>query len=442
MSFVLNIVYACLVLLALPWFLYQAIARGKYREGFKEKFFGLAPVRRSDRPCIWFHAVSVGEVNLLGVLLKEVTRNRPDVECVISTTTMTGFALAKKKYADHIVFYCPLDFTWAVRTAIRRIRPNLLVLAELELWPNLVSAAKRQGAKVAIVNGRLSERSYRGYAKIRKLLRPTLERIDVVAAQNDEYAERFRLLGAPDSRVFTTGSLKFDGAQSNRDNAGTKRLCEFAGFKADDIVFLAGSTQSPEEKLAIDAFRVLHQAFPQLRLVVVPRHPHRFDEVAALLNESGLAWVRRSELESQPLPTPRILLVDTVGELGAWWGTAAIGFVGGSLFSSRGGQNMIEPAAYGAAVCFGPNTQNFRDVVELLLARKAAVRVHDGDELTAFVQRCLEDIEYRSTLGQAAASVVKQQQGATRRTWELMASLLESNPASQRMDQAITQKVA
>ncbi len=432
MAYLLNAIYALLLVLAAPWILFQAAFRGKYREGFAAKFLGAVPRRQSRRNCIWFHAVSVGEVNLLGVLLKESALRRPDAECVISTTTMTGYSLAKQKYPRHTVFYCPLDFSWAVRRAMRRINPSLLVLAELELWPNLIRAARQHGARVAIVNGRLSERSFRGYRRLGRLLRPVLDKIDRIATQNDEYAERFRLLGVPQARVHTTGSLKFDGATADRANLLTQRLKKLAGFGDDDVVFLAGSTQSPEEQLALEAFQSLAATHPKLRLVIVPRHPHRFDEVAALLDRSGVAWQRRTQLEKANVAPAsargqkRVLLVDTIGELGGWWGTATIGFVGGSLFSSRGGQNMIEPAAYGVALSFGPNTQNFRDVVDMLLSTQAAVRVHSGEELTAFLRRCLDDSSYASSLGRNAASVVQQQQGAARRTWELLEPLLAS----------------
>lgn len=444
MPYLLNAVYLLLLAFAAPWLVLQAIAKGKYREGFAAKFFGVVPRRTSNRPSIWLHAVSVGEVNLLGVLLKEIARQRPDVECFISTTTMTGFALAKQKYGQHTVFYCPLDFTWAVRRAMRRLRPSLVLLAELELWPNFVRGAKRHGAKVAIFNGRLSARSFRGYRRIRYLLKPVLQQIDVIAAQNEEYADRFVALGAPAQRVRVTGSLKFDGAQGDRSNAKTQQLAKLAGISPHDVIFLAGSTQDPEERLALEAFTALAEKHPRLKLILVPRHPHRFDEVAALLDQSGLPWRRRSQLNASEidqgavanqkispfgpyttLSSPfRILLVDTVGELGAWWGTAAIGFVGGSLFSSRGGQNMIEPAAYGAAVCFGPNTQNFRDVVAMLLGADAAVRVNSGAELTEFVRRCLEEVDYAETLGRSAMAVVKAQQGATQRTWGSIEHLL------------------
>jgi 3-deoxy-D-manno-octulosonic-acid transferase len=432
MPYLLNLVYLALLVVAAPWFVFQAIARGKYREGFAAKFFGSTPERISDRPCIWLHAVSVGEVNLLGVLLKEIARQQPGVECVISTTTMTGFAVAKQKYGQHAVFYCPLDFTWAVRRAMRRIRPDLLLLAELELWPNLVRAAKQHGANVAIFNGRLSQNSFRGYRRIRWLLKGVFKQVDLIAVQNDEYAKRFIELGASAAQVHTTGSLKFDGAQGNRSNLKTRQLAHLGGITSDDIVFLAGSTQEPEEQLALEAFTALADKHPHLKLIIVPRHPHRFDEVAVLLDRSGLPWQRRSNLDgsqesevrNQNTAPARITLIDTIGELGAWWGTASIGFVGGSLFSSRGGQNMIEPAAYGAAVSFGPNTQNFRDVVAILLGANAAVRVNSGAELNEFVRRCLEEGTFASVLGSNAKTVVKAQQGATARTWNLVAPLL------------------
>jgi len=427
-AYLLNAAYLLVLVIAAPWFLFQRMFRGKYREGFAAKFLGAVPERQSAASCIWLHAVSVGEVNLLAVLLAEIAKRRPDVECVISTTSMTGYELACKKYSQHTVFYCPLDFSWAVRRAMRRIRPSLLILAELELWPNLIRAAKEGGAAVAIINGRLSERSFRGYNRLHRWLRPTLARVDLVATQNEEYADRFRALGIDPAKVRVTGNLKFDGAQANRDNPRTQALRELAGFSADDIIFLAGSTQEPEERLALEAFEALSHSHPRLRLILVPRHPHRFDEVAVLLGRSGVSWQRRSQLapsDNRVPPTAyRILLVDTIGELSAWWGTAAIGFVGGSLQSTRGGQNMIEPAAYGVGTCFGPNTQNFRDVVEMLLASDAAIRVDSGEELTAFVRRCLEDANVASGPGARAANLVRQQQGATFRTWVLITALL------------------
>jgi 3-deoxy-D-manno-octulosonic-acid transferase len=446
--YLLNIFYLLLLLAVSPWLVWSAFRTGKYRAGYAEKLFGLVPRRTSNKKCIWLHAVSVGEVNLLAPLLRVIERERPDWECVISTTTKTGMALAKKKYAGRTVFYCPLDFTWAVNTALRRIRPDLLVLAELELWPNLVWAARRHGARTSVINGRLSQKSYTGYRRIRPLVARLLRCIDCVAVQDETYAARFSDLGADPDSVHVTGSMKYDGAQTDRDNPGTRRLAELAGMTADDIVFLAGSTQEPEESAALDVFQRLSPDWPQLRLIIVPRHPERFDAVARMLDASGVPWQRRTLLDQSSGHTPcavrpaapatgsgdrcieppvvrqPVLLVDVVGELGSWWGTAHIGFVGGSL-GNRGGQNMIEPAAYGVAVSFGPNTRNFRDIVAALTESDAAVVVADTQELGEFVKNCLANPAEAAARGERAAELVRRQLGATDRTFQLLADLTD-----------------
>src|SRR5690606_21360804 len=245
----------------------------------------------------------------------------------------------------------------------RRVRPAVLVLVELELWPNLVAEARRVGSRVAVVNGRLSPRSFRGYRRLGPLFRWLSRQLDLVAVQDHQYAARFEAVGVARERIAVTGSVKFDGAKTDRRTARAVGLARLAGVAPDDLVLLAGSTQAPEEAMLVETYCVLQAEFPRLRLILVPRHPHRFDEVAALLDARGLAWQRRSELEGTSSDDPdrgsaRILLVDTVGELADWWATAHIGFVGGSM-GSRGGQNMIEPAAYGVATCFGPATHNF-----------------------------------------------------------------------------------
>ena len=421
----MNLVYLVLLVVFSPWLVYSAIRKGKYREGWGAKLLGRVPMREEEGPCIWFHAVSVGEVNVLAPLLMRLEQQHPQWVCVISTTTKTGFDLAWKKYAPRTVFYCPLDFSWSVGRAMRRIRPDLLVLAELELWPNLIGAAKRRGAKVAVINGRLSDHSARGYRRIRPLVARLLRTMDLVAAQNQEYADRFLELGARSETVQVTGSVKFDGAQTDRDNANTRQLAALAGISADDVVFLAGSTQEPEETLALETYRELADEHPRLRLIITPRHPERFEDVADLLGQSGVAWQRRSELEADgPASDARILLVDAVGELGAWWGTAHIAYVGGSM-GRRGGQNMIEPAAYGAAVSFGPNTANFRDIVAMMLDRDAAVVIQDGKQLTSFVRRSIEEPEFAQRLGHQAQQLVLEQAGAADRTSEMIAALME-----------------
>jgi 3-deoxy-D-manno-octulosonic-acid transferase len=423
MAYLLNLAYALLLIAALPYLVWFRIRHGKYRDGWSQKLWGRVPRRPSRAKCLWLHAVSVGEVNLLAPLIARWEKLHPDWDIVISTTTQTGYALAQKRYAPRMICYAPLDFTWAVSRAMRRIRPTLLVMAELELWPNWIDAAHRAGARVAVINGRLSEKSFRGYQRVGRWLRSTLESLDLVAVQNAEYAQRFLALGCKEQRVQVTGSIKFDGAATDRKNAATTRLATLAGIQPGDIVFLAGSTQAPEEQLALETFQKLAARYPQLRLLITPRHPERFDEVATLLDRSGLAWQRRSALENVAAdPAARILLIDVVGELGAWWGRSDIAFVGGSL-GRRGGQNMIEPAAYGTAVCFGPNTWNFKDVVQLLLASDAAVVVKTSADLQAFVERCLREPSFGRQLGQRAQQLVLAQQGAADRTLSLLDSL-------------------
>jgi len=451
-SWLLNVVYVVVLVVCAPLIVWKAVRTGKYREGYGEKLLGRVPRRAGKATCLWIHAVSVGEVNLLATTLDRLRDAHPDWRIVISTTTKTGYDLARKKYGASAVFYCPLDLSWAVRTAVRRVRPTMLVLAELELWPNLIQAAREQGARVAIINGRLSDHSFRGYRRVRPLLARVLRKIDLIAAQNEETAERFRALGAKADRVHVTGSLKYDGAQTDRQNPRTTVLRQLAGIADDDLVFLAGSTQEPEEQIAVGIFRALSAAHPRLRLILVPRHPERFEAVVKLLEESGLQWLRRSKLNdalTEPFPDPPlqgrgtehvrdpmgrrpVLLVDTVGELGAWWGAAHIGFVGGS-FGSRGGQNMLEPAAYGVAVSFGPNTWNFRDIVAALLAADAAVVVHDADELAAFVRRCLDEPAYAAALGARAKVLVESQLGATGRTIELIEAQLGRRIVSEKL---------
>lgn len=427
MPYLLNVVYLLLVIVLSPYLLFTAVRKGKYRAGFAAKWFGQAPQRLGGRQCIWLHAVSVGEVNLLAPLLKQLIATYPQASFFISATSRTGYELAKQKYPHHHVFYAPLDFTWSVKRALRRVRPDLLILAELELWPNLVWSAKKSGAKVAIFNGRLSENSFRGYKRLRFFTQQVLRSVDLIAAQNEEYAERFIALGAQPENVIVTGSLKFDGAESNRANPRTTQLAKQAGITTHDLVLLAGSTQAPEEELALQTYLSLRAEHPDLRLILVPRHPERFDEVAELLERSGVAWQRRSLLGLHTNDrAARVLLVDVIGELGAWWGTAAIGFVGGSLLNKRGGQNMIEPAAYGAAVCFGPETRNFRDIVALLRQEQAVEVVNSGAELTAFVSRCLNEPTYATQLGKRARALVSLHSGATSRTLTALQPLLKT----------------
>ncbi len=426
----LDILYALAAVAALPWLLYRRVVLRKPVAGLRVKLTGAVSRRQPERPCVWFHAVSVGEVLQLQTLVAEFHGRCPCHEVVISTTTGTGYDVARQKFPQHTVTYWPLDFSGAVNRALEQLRPELVVLVELELWPNFLLAARRRRVPVVVINGRISARSYRGYRRWRSWLRPLFASLTHVAAQTPEYAERFRELGVAADRVTVTGNIKYDRVEGNRRNPQTQELRACFGLATDDLVFIAGSTQDPEERLALEAYETLTCEYPALRLLLVPRHKERFDEVARLVESRGHALCRRSRGSAHSLPHP-VLLLDTLGELAACWGLADVAFVGGSL-TQRGGQNMLEPAGYGAAVLFGPNTWNFRDIVQELLWREAAIVVNDGAALHSTVRELLENPQARQRLGQAAQAFVLTQQGATAQTLDLLCRTLPSRPSAAR----------
>jgi len=431
-----NLIYLISLLVISPWFIYKAITAGKYRRGMWAKFTGrvahpFLPVS-VQRPTAWFHGVSVGEIHLLRQVIARFRQRHPDWQVVVSTTTDTGYDEAAKCYPDLPVIWWPFDFSWAVNTALDRVQPDLVVLAEGEMWPNFIRLAKRRGVKLAILNGRMSPRSARRFRRVAWLVRGLFRRFDVIAAQTEEYAANYQLLGA--KNVVVSGSVKYDGAQSDRHNSRTRQMRELFGIQPDQLVWVAGSTQAPEEEIVLSIYRQAIVTHPNLRLILVPRQKDRFDEVARILEKSGLTFLRRSQLSPAhcPLPTAYcpLLLVDTIGELGAVWGLADVAFVGGSLDGKRGGQNMIEPAAYGAAVVFGPLTWNFKDTVARLLDHGAAVQVQDAEQLSRETLCLLADTAARSKLGQAARSFVASQQGATERTLDALDELLDAQQSA------------
>jgi 3-deoxy-D-manno-octulosonic-acid transferase len=424
-SYLLNLLYLAAWLCIAPWLCWQVWVRKKPVRGLIAKWLGRVtpPPGDDGRPVVWFHGVSVGEIHLLRQVVARFRARFPAWQCVVSTTTAAGHDEARKHFADLPVVFWPFDFTWAVKGALATIRPTLVVLSEGELWPNFVAIAKKQGVKLAVINGRMSPRSGKRFRRFSWLLTDVFASIDWIGAQNEEYGEQYVALGA--GNVVTTGNIKYDGVTTDRRNARTEAMRSLLGISPNAAVWVAGSTQDPEEELAIEIYRRARSHHPTLRLILVPRHPERFDDVANLLARSGLPFVRRSALTSGThVLHDAVILVDTIGELGAIWGLADIAFVGGSLDGKRGGQNMIEPSAFGAAVLFGLHTWNFKQTVTDLLARHAAIEVHDPQTLEAAVLRLLDDAAERARLGEAARAFVLSQQGATERTLDELAKLM------------------
>ena len=427
MRWLLNTVYLLLLTVLSPFIAWRMIRHGRYRRGIREKLLGQLTLPSDIREVVWFHAVSVGEVIQLRKVVDEFRRQTSDrFRVLVSTSTDTGFELALKRFSDCQVTWFPLDFSWAVRSAVHSVQPAMVVLMELELWPNFLAECQRQNVPVAVINARISVRSHRGYSRICRLMAPLFGRLALVAAQSQANADRLQSLGVSQNRLHVTGSIKFDGVETDRKNAATDRLRKLFSLSEAEIVFMAGSTQEPEEQVVLQTWLECRKECPSLRLILVPRHRERFDDVAKLVRAAGVDVVRRTLLETSERPTPdAVILLDTIGELSACWGLADIAFVGGS-FGNRGGQNMIEPAAFGAAVVFGPNTWNFRDVVQTFRETNACVQLQSREELTPLIARLLTDPNERQSLCHAARNAVKVQAGATFTTATLLVKVLTS----------------
>lgn len=430
MTYLFDSFYVLLLILCSPWLLYRALRRGRYRRGLVAKLLGRVShpklMSNARSPCVWFHGVSVGEVHLLRQVVALARQRNPRLRIVVSTSTDTGYDEACRIFADLPVVFWPLDFSWAVKNALTRVRPDLVVLAEGEIWPNFLRIANQRGVRLALLNGRMSPRSARRFRRVGWLARGLFSRFDVILAQNAEYAEGYRTLGG--RNVVVTGSVKYDGAASDRGSPRTLQMRRLLGIGSDDLVWVAGSTQMPEEQIALDIYRKARERFPNLRLILVPRQKDRFQDVAQRIEAAGLPLLCRSAIAADGVParasTKPVVLVDTIGELGTVWGLADVAFVGGSLDGQRGGQNMIEPAAYGAAVTFGPHTWNFRETVARLLEVEGAIQIQDAAELETATLELLSNAGRRLELGQRARAFVLSQQGATEKSVKVLEDLL------------------
>lgn len=429
----LNFVYGLAILVLSPWLIFRSIRTGRYRRNSSAKLFGLTQLHPSlTNPIAWFHGVSVGEVHLLRQVVRVFRDRHPDWQVVVSSTTDTGLAEARKHFADLPVIPYPFDFSWAVRRTVRAVHPRLIVLAESELWPNFLRAADRAGVPVVVVNGRMSPRSMTRFGRVAKLARRLLfDRVAVFAMQSESYAANLKALGVDPARVRVTGSVKYDGDFGTKDAAKTRDLGVLLSTGPHDLVWVAGSTHDPEERIALAVFSRLKPQCPALKLILVPRAPERFDEVAGLVESAGLTCVRRSRvIAGTSIDPTAVLLIDTLGELGAAWGLATVGFTGGSLNDKRGGQSMIEPAGLGVPVLFGPHTWNFKDAVAGLLEAGGALRVTDEPELERELGRLLSDAALRARIGEAARAFVRSQQGATGRTLDLLDEVIARRPGT------------
>ena len=386
------------LLVTLPYWLWQMSRHGKYHAGLGERL-GKVPERlasQAGRPVIWIHAVSVGEVRAVSGLVSELRRRHPERRILVSTTTDTGQKLARRQFGEDNVFYFPMDFGFAIRPYLRQLRPELMVIAETEFWPNFLRLVHASGARIAVVNARISDRSFPRYRRWRFLLTGVLQAVDLFLAQSEEDARRLRGIGAPAERVQVSGNLKFDVPPPPMPPIVASVR---AAMRESGPVIVCGSTVEGEEPLLLRAFENILASHPQAAMILAPRHPERFAEVARLLESLGIHFWKRS-LWSGGTLTGGVLLVDTIGELAALYSLADIAFVGGSLVP-RGGHNIIEPAKHGVAIVVGNHTENFRDIVGLFQSRDA-IRVVGPAELPLVFMELISNPAARADLGRRA----------------------------------------
>jgi 3-deoxy-D-manno-octulosonic-acid transferase len=422
-----SLLLACALLVSLPWWALQVLRLGKYRAGLSERL-GFVPLRlrpQAKPGSVWIHAVSVGEVLAISHLVSELRKSMPQRPVFVSTTTATGQAIARERFGEAQVFFMPLDFGLAVRAYLELLRPRLLILAETEFWPNLLHLARKGGSLVAIVNARVSDRSFPRYRRFRWLFSRVLSEVNLFLAQTEEDARRLREIGAPAERVEVSGNLKFDvrSASASALRADLRRV-----LNSEPQVIVCGSTAEGEEELLLRAFDGVLRRLPSVVMIIAPRHPERFDRVAKLISGKGLGLVRRSSFRGSSESTMSsisgsVLLLDSVGELASAYALATLAFVGGSLLPGVGGHNILEPAQHGVPVLVGPYTANFREIVSIF-ERRGGITIVTAENLGEDFLRLLADGEERQRLGDRARQLFLENTGATERALQALQNLL------------------
>jgi 3-deoxy-D-manno-octulosonic-acid transferase len=426
-------VYSAIVVVAfvigLPWFAYQAIRYKKYVASFGPRM-GYLPVSFNvdGDDSIWIHAVSVGEVLTARPIITDLRKRYPGLRLFLSTTTIAGQQLARRSLQNvDAVFYFPFDLGIVVRRTLDLVRPKLFIMMETEIWPVLLRECRLRGVKTALVNGRLSSRSFPRYRFIRPFMRRVLSDIDRFCVQSDESARRFIELGADPGRVVVTGSVKFDSLDSPGPGRARERVLRYFRIAPSRPVIVAGSTMKGEEAAVLRAFRRVRATSPNALLVLAARHPERFAEVEQLCRQEGWKTMRRTELAIDAEPRADIVVLDTIGELATLYQLGTVVFVGGSLVPT-GGHNVLEPAVFGKPIVFGPHMDNFREIADGFAAAGAAVRLDDEAHLDRVLVDLLGDPVKRARLGAGARALVEANRGAKDKTMTALEPLLPMVP--------------
>lgn len=430
MYFLYTLGLALWLLLGTPVWLLQMLRHGKHRAGLRARL-GNVPeqLRRHRAPIFWVHAVSVGEVLAVSGLVAQLRERHPRARVVVSTVTDAGQKLARQRFGTENVFYFPVDFAFAVRPYLQALKPRLVVIAETEFWPNFLRLAHQAGARVAVVNARISDRSFPGYRRLRRWLARVLQNVDLLLAQTIQDRERLLAIGAPAERARVAGNLKFD-ATPPQSPAIVQQLRSAIALAEASPVLVAGSTMEGEEPLLLRAFETVLARHPRAVMILAPRHPERFNHVANMISDLGIRFWRRSEWQPSRSIAGRVFLLDSIGELASLYALATVAFVGGSLVE-RGGHNILEAAQYGVPVLVGPHTENFRDIVNLFLEAGAA-RMVGPAELPLVLRELVENEAERKLMGVRALETLQAHRGATERTLRALEELLsDTSPGGQ-----------
>lgn len=423
MSLALDLFYILAMVLASPWLVYRLTATRAWPHTLAR--FGMR-LDAQPRECIWLHGSSVGEVSLLRPLVALLERET-DLDLVISSYTPTGIAAARAAYPQHRVVVFPLDLSFVVRRYLKRLKPRLVVIVESELWPNLLLVTGRLGVPTAVVNGKMSEKSFRIHSRTGLIAR-ALRGVALLAVQTEEHARRFRALGVPEAAVRVTGNMKYDlTPRADADVRATVRAA--LGYGRDEIVLIGGSLHRGEDSVLLEAWTALARDGKGSRLIIVPRYPADAEETARNVLSAGAEPVLQSALGrcGGTVQSGSVLVVDTIGELTRLYSAADVAFVGGSLFyrgANKGGHNLMEPAIRGLPVLFGPYNFSFKETVDALLEAEGGVLVRDARELRAALAPLLADAAARTRMGRAAREVVVRGQGATERNHALIEALI------------------
>ena len=423
-------VYNVLLLAASPAILFILLAKKRCRRGLPQRLGLRRPhVGSSPQGTIWVHAVSLGEVTAISPLVRELSARHPGVRIVVTTVTETGREAVEQRLAGVAAHaYAPLDFPWAVRRFVAALQPSVFLFVETELWPNLLRALSRARVPTILVNGRLSSASFRGYRLIKGFMRQVLRHVSQALMQTARDAERLVALGADPDRVMRTGNLKFDQPVPPDGGEGASIP---ALVSADEELIVAGSTHPGEEEELLECYRTLHPRFPSLVLLLAPRHIERAGEVEAKARALGFPVTRRSALSAQggaPAARPRVVILDTRGELALIYRRAVVAYVGGTLIPV-GGHNLLEPALRGKGVFFGPHTDHCAEVADLLIQGGGGRRVTSGMELAMAVKDCLMDRSALERMGRAARAVVVDNRGALEQSLAMIGKVLAAGHA-------------